>query len=171
MNEEILNSGEFVYDYPIFDETNNEITDPDLELGYLQKESFTKHHEMIPEKWHYEIVEFEFTNGEKYYPTNLSDPHVLTIDDQKGVFKYQNLEGELEKVVCGQKIKPVIDNPTQEAWDETVTYYRYVLYSEKELSDREFLANGPTRLAEAQATIEDLLLVIADLVGGEEVEV
>ena len=57
------------------------------------------------------------------------------------------------------------------AWDETITYYRYILYTEKELSDRKFLAEGPALLAEAQGTIEDLLLVIADLVGGEEEEI
>jgi hypothetical protein len=37
------------YQYPIIDQSNNEITDPDLDLGYLKKEYFTVHHETIPE--------------------------------------------------------------------------------------------------------------------------
>ena len=39
----------FEYKYPIFDQTNQEITDPDLNLGYLKTEKFTVHHPMEPE--------------------------------------------------------------------------------------------------------------------------
>ena len=42
------NSG-FSYEYPIIDQNNQEITDPDLELGYLRKEYFTVHHPSVPE--------------------------------------------------------------------------------------------------------------------------
>lgn len=175
MDEEILEQvtepGDFAYEYPIFDQTNTEITDPNLDLGYLHKEYFTKHHDMVPEVWHYEVREFGFTDGEIYIPTGQSDPHIEIIDDQKGIFKYKNLEGEPERVVCNQTIAPVVDSEMVPAWDETITYYRYILYTEKELSDRKFLAEGPALLAEAQGTIEDLLLVIADLVGGEEEEI
>lgn len=172
MDEEILEQitepGDFAYEYPIFDQTNNEITDPDLELGYLQKEHFTKHHDMTPEIWHYEVTEFNFTDGEIYIPTGSIDPHIEVIDDQKGIFQYKNLEGEPERTVSSQTIAPVLDAEMIPAWDETVIYYRYILYTEKELSDRKFLAEGPALLASAQDTIEDLLLVIADLIGGEE---
>ena len=43
-----------------------------------------------------------------------------------------------------------------------------MLYTEKELADIAFMADGPRQLAEAQETIEDLLLMLAELVGGEE---
>jgi hypothetical protein len=81
-----------------------------------------------------------------------------------------NLDGEEEQTVTGQTIAPVEDSPYVPGWEETNTIYRYVLYTEKELADREFLANGPALLAEARETIDDLLLVIADLLGGEDEE-
>jgi hypothetical protein len=40
----------FGYSYPIYDQSNQLITDPDLTLGYLKKEYFTTYHEAIPEK-------------------------------------------------------------------------------------------------------------------------
>ena len=171
MSDEILtqDSG-FSYDYPIFDQTNQEITDPNLNLGYLKKENFTVHHESVPERWHYKLVSFTFDNGEIYVPTSESDNHIRVIDAQKGIFEYQNLEGEEHHTVTGQNITAVIDNPLIPAYDETKTFYRYVLFTEKELADREFLTNGPALLAEAQETIEDLLLTIAELIGGEEEE-
>lgn len=160
----------FGYSYPIYDQSNQLITDPDLTLGYLKKEYFTTYHEAIPEKWHYEVILFEFANGEQYKPTSNADPHVNIVDAQKGIFSYVNLDGEEERIVTGQTITPVEDSPYVPGWEETNTIYRYVLYTEKELADREFLTNGPTLLAEAQETIDDLLLVIADLLGGGEEE-
>ncbi len=156
------------YQYPIIDQSNNEITDPDLDLGYLKKEYFTVHHETIPEVWHYEVVSFEFANGEIYKVPSQNDPHVEIIDDIKGIFHYKYLDGEPRITVTGQTIKPVIIQNFVEAWDETKTFYRYILYTDKELAEREFLASGPEQLAEAQETIDDLLLVIADLLGGAE---
>jgi hypothetical protein len=97
-----------------------------------------------------------------------NDPHVEIIDDIKGIFHYKYLDGEPRITVTGQTIKPVIIQNFVEAWDETKTFYRYILYTDKELAEREFLASGPEQLAEAQETIDDLLLVIADLLGGAE---
>lgn len=156
------------YQYPIIDQSNNEITNPNLDLGYLKKEYFTVHHETIPEVWHYEAVSFEFANGEIYKVTSEEDPHVEIIDDTKGVFHYRNLDGEAEVTVTGQTIRPVIVQERIDAWDETKIFYRYILYTEKELAEHEFLTSGPAKLAEAQETIDDLLLVIADLLGGAE---
>lgn len=173
MDEEIKNTEEssnFSYEYPILDQSNQEITDPDLNLGYLKKELFTIHHESIPEKWHYKVTAFEFSDGEIYTVKSENDPHIEVIDAKKGIFNYKNLDGESERIVVGQTISPVIDNVQIPARDETKTFYRYILYTEKELADREFLANGPALLAEAQDTIEELLLVIADLLGGSNEE-
>lgn len=158
----------FSYEYPIYDQTNKEITDPDLNLGYLRKETFTIHHSMVPEVWHYKVVSFEFSNGEIYVPESENDPHIRIIDAQAGIFEYISQEGEEEHTVVGQTITAVIDQRETPAWDEAKTLYRYVLFTEKELADREFIANGPQLLAEAQETIEDLLLMLAELVGGEE---
>jgi len=156
------------YAYPIYDQSNNLITEPNLELGYLKKEYFTVHHSSVPEQWHYQVTTFDFADGSNYKPASNADPHVKVIDDQKGIFEYVQVEGEEQKTVVGQTITPVLDSPMVEAWDETRTIFRYVEYTEKELSDRDFLTNGPALLAEAQETIDDLLLVIADLLGGAE---
>ena len=160
--------GSFNYEYPILDQSNEEITDPDLTLGYLKKEYFTIHHESIPEKWHYKVTSFDFANGEVYTVEGENDPHVEIVDAQKGIFNYLPVEGESERIVTGQTIVAIVDEPFVAAWDETKIFYRYVLYTEKELADRKFLANGPGLLANAQETIDDLLLVIADLLGGAE---
>lgn len=158
------------YNYPIYDQTNNLIENPDLEAGYLKKEYFTVHHNSIPETWHYDVVSFSFADGGKYVPTSNEDEHVEVIDDQKGIFGYVSLEGEDDRVVTGQTIRPTIDTPLVQAWDETKTIYRYVEYTAQELAEKDFLTNGPALLAEAQETIEDLLLVLADLLGGAEEE-
>lgn len=163
-------TGTYKYAYEILDESNEVVIDPDLTLGYLKKEYFTIHHESIPEQWHYEVVSFDFADGEVYTVASQFDPHVQIIDAHKGIFKYIPGEGEESRVVTGQTISPVIDSGFIDAWDETKTFYRYVLYTEKELNDRDFLANGPAQLAEAQELIEDLLLVIADLLGGADEE-
>ena len=161
----------FSYEYPIFDQTNQEITEPDLDLGYLRKETFTVHHETVPERWHYKVVSFDFSNGEIYVPSSENDPHVTVIDAQKGIFEYHDLEGEEKHVVVGQTITSIVDQREVPAWDESKTFYRYVLYTEKELADKEFLTNGPAMLAEAQETIEDLLLTIAELIAGGDEEI
>lgn len=168
MDEEILLSTS--YRYPVLDESNNEITNPDLNLGYLKEEHFIIHHESIPEKWHYKVISFTFSNGEVYNVTSENDPRVKIIDAKKGIFNYKKAEGEEDLIVVGQTITTVVDEPMIPAWEETKTFYRYILYTEKELADREFLANGPQLLAEAQETIDDLLLVLADLLGGSEEE-
>ena len=162
--------GTFSYEYPIIDQNNQEIIEPDLTLGYLRKENFTVHHETQPEKWHYKVDFFNFSDGEIYTPTSENDPHIKVIDNQKGIFEYINLDGEEEKIVTGQTISSIIDEKEIPAYDEEKIFYRYVLYTEKELADKEFLANGPQLIAEAQETIDDLLLILAELLGGEDTE-
>jgi len=125
----------------------------------------------VPEEWHYKVVSFDFSNGEIYVPEYEDDPHIRVIDSKKGIFEYVNLDGEEKHTVTGQTITSVVDQQAIPAYDEQTIFYRYVLFTEKELADREFMANGPAKLAEAQETIEDLLLMLAELVGGEEKEV
>jgi len=174
MDEESLvieESTGFSYEYPIIDQNNQEISNPDLNLGYLRKEKFIVHHPSVPEKWHYKVISFNFANGEIYVPESEDDPHIRTIDAQKGIFEYLNLDGEEKQVITGQSITSVIDQSAKPAYDEETIFYRYILYTDQELADKEFITNGPAKLAEAQETIEDLLLMLAELVGGEEEEV
>lgn len=162
------NINNFNFIYPIIDQSNKEITNPDLTTGYLKKEYFTLHHEAIPEKWHYEVKSFDFADGERYNVESQDDPHILYIDTKKGIFTYQSLEGEPERIVTGQTTAVMVDQSSVKAYDEQKVLYRYIPYTEKELADRNFLTNGPTALIEAQETIDELLLVIADLLGGIE---
>ena len=172
------------FEYPIYDQSNNEITNPNLNLGYLKKEYFTVHHESTPEIWHYTVVSFEFSDGEIYKPKSENDPHIEIIDNKKGIFNYKELEGESSKTVIGQTITAIQDSPLIPAWDETQTIYRYILYSPQELIQKDFMENGPSLLIEtqstinnllatideAQETIDDLLLIIAELLGGADEE-
>ena len=172
MDEEILfNENPMVnatYDYPVIDQSNQEITNPNLNLGYLKKEYISIHHESIPEKWHYRVISFSFSNGEIYKVESEYDPHIQIIDAKKGIFNFVKQEGEENLTVTGQSIAPVTDEPLIPAWDETKIFYRYIPYTEKELSEKQFLIEGPQLLAEAQETINDLLLTLAEMLGGEE---
>ena len=85
MDEEILNeitedSG-FSYEYPIIDQNNEEILNPDLDLGYLRKEIFTVHHPSVPEEWHYKVVSFDFSK------IDFSKQAILKIDYIDGISK------------------------------------------------------------------------------------
>jgi len=162
----ILNNTGFIFNYPIYDQANNLIENPDLALGYLKKETFTIYHESTVEQWHYAVKFFEFKNGEVYIPVSEEDPHIEIINLEKGIFEYRPIEGEEEQIVIKQVISRVIDQEMIPAWEEEKTIYRYIPYTEKELSDKAFLDQGPILLTEAQETIDDLLIVVADLLGG-----
>lgn len=123
----------------ILDETNAEITAPDLSLGRLvEEEVFVAHHpavEAVPERWHYETIR-EYPGG-------------------------------------GRDVRKVIDVPgvqAKDAWDEYETIRRYVPYTEKELSALEEERNKPTledRVGTLETTTDDMILLMADLIGGE----
>ena len=130
----------------ILDENNVEITAPELSLGHLvEEEVFVAHHpavEEVPEQWHYETVN-DYPNG-------------------------------------GKDVVKVIDVPGMEAkdaWDEYETIKRYVPYTEEELAALEEARNKPTlesrvekleiTTEEQGITMDDLILVMADFIGGE----
>ena len=130
----------------ILDENNAEITSPDLSLGHLvEEEVFVAHHpavEEVREQWHYETV-YEYLNG-------------------------------------GKDVVKVIDVPgveAKDAWDEYETIKRYVPYTEEELAALEEARNKPTlesrvdvletTTEEQGITIDDMILIMADFIGGE----
>lgn len=127
----------------ILDENNVELTAPDLSLGHLVEEKvFIAHHpavEAVPERWHYETVN-DYLNG-------------------------------------GKDVVKVIDVPgvaAKDAWDEYETIQRYIPYTETELEERR---NAPTlesrvgtletTTEEQGVTMDDLILIMAELIGGE----
>ena len=181
------------YEYTILDENDEIITNPDLTLGYLKKEKITKHIDEIPAVTHRWITAVYFKDSTAFYPKD-GDPHIV-VEGPRIYFQF--LPDETPKEIRGQVISDIIDVPSQPARNEVQTIYRYILYTEQELSDKEFINTTPARLDtiesdandllevvaelagndledrvnETQATVDDLLLVVADLLGGGGEEV
>lgn len=198
MDKDNLNETEITpisdeFQYKILDENNNEISNPDLTLGHLEKEIITTYHEMIPEKGHYYVSYIELNTGESFF-LKEGDSRIEIINQNTGAFKYLPIEEDPSIQIKGASIKYVIDQQKIEAYTTEETIYRYILYTEKELADNAFLKEGPERInilesdtedlftvvadlagsdiedrvAENQETLDDLLLVVADLLGGTE---
>lgn len=123
----------------ILDENNVEITSPDLTLGHLvEEEVFVAHHPAV-----------EAVREQWHYET---------------VYEYLN---------GGKDVVKVIDVPgveAKDAWDEYETIRRYVPYTEEELAALEEARNRPTlesRVDVLETTTDDMILLMADLIGGE----
>ena len=123
----------------ILDENNVEITAPDLTLGHLvEEEVFVAHHPAV-----------EAVREQWHYET---------------VYEYLN---------GGKDVVKVVDVPgveAKEAWDEYETILRYVPYTEEELAALEEARNKPTlesRVETLETTTDDMILLMADLIGGE----
>ena len=129
----------------IIDETGMTITEPDLDLGYLVDDTETIHHdavEAVEEVSHYETIA-EYPNG-------------------------------------GKDVRKVVDVPgvaAQEAYDEEVPIQRYILYTAEELAQRKAEAEAvqkkkaewdsmPTRVTALESANDDIILMMADLIGG-----
>lgn len=125
----------------IIDENGAALENPDLTLGWLRDETEAVEHpaqEGVPELSHYETVA-EYPNGGK---------DVRKIIDREGV-------------------------PAQDAWTEQVPIQRYILYTAEELSaqeeerkkaeEREKL---PERVDALETANDDIILMMADLIGG-----
>ena len=123
----------------ILDENNVEITSPDLSLGHLvEEEVFVAHHPAVEE-----------------VPEQW---HYETIQEYPG---------------GGKDVVKVVDVPgveAKDAWDEYETIKRYVPYTEEELAALEEARNRPTlesRVDVLETTTDDMILLMAELIGGE----
>ena len=123
----------------ILDKNNVEITAPDLTLGHLvEEEVFVAHHPAV-----------EAVREQWHYET---------------VYEYLN---------GGKDVVKVIDVPgveAKDAWDEYETILRYVPYTEEELAALEEARNKPTlesRVDVLETTTDDMILLMAELIGGE----
>ena len=123
----------------ILDENNVEITAPDLTLGHLvEEEVFVAHHPAVEE-----------VREQWHYET---------------VYEYLN---------GGKDVVKVVDVPgveAKDAWDEYETIKRYVPYTEEELAALEEARNRPTlesRVETLETTTDDMILLMAELIGGE----
>ena len=153
-----------------------------LALGYLIPDQiFLKEHppvEEVKEVYHYVVKTFYFTDGSKLNIDSENDPHVKIVDNQVGHFEYIDLgEG---KAFHGADVVKVIDVeriPAQSGWKEYETINRYILYTEEELiaqkkekeqmeKQTDFLATGPDRLTNTELSLDDLILLMAEMIGG-----
>lgn len=148
----------------IIDSNGVEIATPDLAKGYLKPETQTIHHDAVvgvEEVSHYETE---------------------TLPDGTPAI-YYDADGR-EK---GRDVRKVVDVPgveAQEAYDEEVEVQRYVLYTAEELAaqaeakkkaeeaaaaeakKKAELETVPGRMDALEAANDDLVLMMADLIGG-----
>ena len=125
----------------ILDETGAVIENPDLTLGYLISSTEPVEHPAVaavPETSHYETVA-EYPNGGK---------DVRKVIDREGV-------------------------PAQDAWTEQVPIQRYIRYTAEELAAKEEERKKaeareklPERVDALETANDDIILMMADLIGG-----
>ena len=125
----------------IIDENGAAIEAPDLTLGYLTDSTEEIIHpavEGVEEQWHYETVA-EYPNG-------------------------------------GRDVQKIVDRPgiqAQEEWVEQVPIQKYVRYTaeelaaqEKERQKQEAKDKLPERVDALETANDDIILMMADLIGG-----
>lgn len=125
----------------ILDETGAVMENPDLTLGYLTDDTEEITHpavEGVEEQWHWETVT-EYPNG-------------------------------------GRDVQKIVDRPgiqAQEEWVEQVPIQKYVRYTaeelaaqEKERQKQEAKDKLPERVDALETANDDIILMMADLIGG-----
>ena len=141
--------------------------DIDLSLGYLQEEEILIAD--ISEQSHKFVSEFYFDDHTRYTVESEDDPHVKIISSSLGYFDYIPDEGETRKL-RGINVVKVIDVPASKEYE---TIQRYHLYTEDEIIQRELpdrVTSAEEVLQETNLTVEDLVLLLAELLGTEEEE-
>ena len=128
------------------------IENPDLSLGYLEEEMHTFISPAVPAKTHNWITGIFFTDGSAYYPDE-KDPnnYIEIIDAENKKFKYNNPNDT--RTISGQVISTIIDEPEIPYREDIEQVLVFHPYNDLEFSHEE--------------TIDDLLLLIADLVGND----
>ncbi len=121
----------------IYNEQMERIENPDLTLGYLRPSTRTKHHDAVED--------------------------VTEVWHYETVAEYPN---------GGKDIRRVVDVPgvaAQAAWDEVIPIQIYVPYTQEELNRMEAERSKPTqeeRITQLETTTDDIILMMADLIGG-----
>lgn len=175
MDEEILEppieeeetvSQPWYNNYEIYDENNELIVDPDLELGYLNFEKRIVYHDMIPEQGHYYVSYLELSTGDSFF-LQEGDERIEFIDPTVGTFKYLPAEEDPTIKIKSASVRYIVDQQKVDAWEESYDVLRYILYTEEELANKEFLKEAPERLEILESDTNDLFEVVADLAGSD----
>lgn len=122
----------------IYNEQMERIENPDLTLGYLRPGTRTEHHDAV-----------------------------------EGVTEVWHYEVIAEYLGGGKDVCKVIDVPgvqAQEAWDEKIPIQIYIPYTQEELDRMEAESSRPTqeeRIKQMEITTDDIILMMAELIGGE----
>lgn len=156
---------EILYDLPIYNEEDQLIENPDLTLGFLTEEIIVDITPAIPAKTHYFPISMYFDDGTSILNPTEDDPHISIINAEQGRFGYVD-QGEGRKLT-GMTVSLIVDSPKVPEKKTETKIYRYILYTEEELANRTFLAEGPERLSIVEFDTEDLLEVVADLAGSD----
>lgn len=156
---------EIIYDLPIYNEEDQLITNPDLTLGFLTKETIIDIIPAIPAKTHYFPISMYFDDGTSILNPKEDDPHIDKTNASQGRFGYID-QGEGRKLT-GMTVSLIVDSPAVPEQKTETEIYRYILYTEEELVNRTFLTEGPERLTNVETDTEDLLQVVADLAGSD----
>ena len=148
----------------LVDEDDHPVENPDLELGWLKNETKTVHHDAV-----------EGVKRVSHYEVNLKPDGTPAI--------YYDANGK----EYGRDVHEVIDVPgvdPQPAWDEEVPVMRYIRYTAEELAaqaeakkkaeeaaaaeakKKAELETVPGRMDALEAANDDLVLMMADLIGG-----
>lgn len=152
--------------YTILDENDMIIINPNLELGHLEREEKIIYHEGSPEIGHYYVNYIVLNNGESFF-LEEKDPRIEITNSRTGAFKYLPSEEDPSIQVKNASIKYIIDQYKIDPWEEKQVILRYILYTEEELANRDFLAKGPERVEALETDTTDLLTVVADLAGSD----
>lgn len=121
----------------IYNENMERIENPDLTLGYLKPGTRTEHHEVV-----------------------------------EGVQEVWHYETVAEYPNGGKDVQRVVDVPGVEAkpaWDEEIPIQIYAPYTQEELDRMEAERSKPTqeeRITQLETTTDDIILMMADLIGG-----
>lgn len=112
--------------------------------------------------------------------TDNTDPHVKVIDDQAGIFAYNDLgEGKELRGIDIESVTDVEHQDAKDAYDEYEDISRYVLWTEEELAEQKerqektekqtkFMEEGPDQLESNTVSIEDLTVLLSEMIGGAE---
>lgn len=157
----------------VFDEYDNIIDNPDLNLGYIEKK-------LIPVIHKYIVDEPAITHEvviREYPETGGKDVEIVVDVPEQGHWETTDQNGKPITEFNGSLVGFPKDRPIEDTWE----YGLYIPYTEDELAQRdeelekmseetekreEFMQNAPSQIEELEANQEDMILLMADIVGG-----